>query len=37
MEREAVFRFRLQNETERETLTALGPLHPVGQPLGPTD
>jgi len=37
MEREAVFRFRLQSEAERETLTALGPLHPMGQPLGSTD
>jgi len=30
-------RFRLQSETERGTLTALGPLHPMGQPLDPTD
>jgi len=37
MEREAMFRFRLQSEAERETLTALVPLHPVGQPLSPTD
>jgi len=33
----AVFRFSLQNEAERGTLTALGLLHPMGQPLGPKD
>jgi len=37
MERVAVFRFRLQSEAGRETVTALGPLHPMGQPLGLTD
>jgi len=37
MEKEAVFRFRLHNEAERETLTALGRLHPMGHSLGLTD